>query len=156
MECKMESAARTAIRMEVLYLQGLLRAVFLFLLEVSAMPFIPFMLTFGIWVSNRKEMPWWKRTALIPVWFVGGIFYALLMPFTDFWTGIVQTYEVLKVEWALRWTTGVPKMPDGSPARILTEKEQRYLEAARMYGVLKDYNEEAQEHGQGVDIPPLG
>lgn len=155
MDCKLEPAARSLMRIEVLAAQGIVRSIVLFLIGVLISPFYPLFYVVGRFVSTRLLMPWWKRVVFIPAWMFLGVVIAIVSPFGALWNTISTTVSICRLEWVNRWLASEPKNPDGSPMYIPTERERQLMDFANTYSVLRDYNEEAKEHGQGIDIPPL-
>lgn len=148
MDSVSESAATTFARMEVLAMQGVLRAGVVFLAGVVAMPFAPFALT-AVRASQKGES-WRKKLLCLPAWFFWGIAIAILAPFSSALSVLSATRTMVAVEWRERWRCGTALRPDGSPMRIPTEEEKRAVDAAVTLSVLRDYNDEARRHGQGI------
>lgn len=146
-----ESAATTLVRIEVIVLQGILRAVLLAVAGIVLMPIAPFVVT--VMRFRVAKMPWWKRILMLPLWFVLGILLAVIAPFSALWRGLSDTIGIAAVEWRERWRNGIAKYPDGSPMPIPTVEQERLVDVAITKSVIEDYNEEARQHGQG--IPPI-
>ena len=146
-----ESAATTLVRIEVIVLQGILRAVLLSVAGIVLMPIAPFVVT--VMRFRVAKMPWWWRTLMIPYWFSLGILLAVIAPFSALWRGLSDTIGIAAVEWRERWRNGVAKYPDGRPMLIPTVEQERLVDVAITKSVIEDYNEEARQHGQG--IPPI-
>ena len=146
-----ESAARTLVRIEVLVLQGITRAVLLFCIGVLVMPIAPFVVTIARF--GYAKMPWWKRFLMLPLWLLLGFVLAVIAPFTALWKGLSETRAIAVVEWKQRWRNGTAKHLDGRPMVIPTPEEERQLDVAITKSVIDDYNDEARRHGQG--IPPV-
>ena len=146
-----ESAATTLVRIEVIVLQGILRAVLLSVAGIVLMPIAPFVVT--VMRFRVAKMPWWWRTLMIPYWFSLGILLAVIAPFSALWRGLSDTMGIAAVEWRERWRNGTAKYPDGRPMLIPTVEQERLVDVAITKSVIEDYNEEARQHGQG--IPPI-
>ena len=153
MDCIQESAARSLVRIEVLVLQGIARAVILFAIGLLTMPIMPFVALSSEWRLSKNLMPWWKRTLYTPVWLALGCVVAVVSPFGVLYNGLKETKVIAKVEWKERWRYGTAKRPDGSPMNTPTPEEVRLMDVAITKGVIEDYNAEAIMHGQG--IPPV-
>ena len=153
MDCRQESAATTLVRIEVLVLQGLARAVLVSILGIVTMPIAPFALMF-IRLGGSGDMPWWKRILYCPAWLGIGVVLAIAAPFIALVNGIVFTKTIVGVEWRERWRCGTMRRPDGSSLPIPDEEGLRLQDIAITRSVIEDYNEEARQHGQG--IPPVG
>ena len=153
MDCIQESAARSLVRIEVLVLQGIARAVTLFAIGLLTMPIMPFVSLSSEWRLSKNLMPWWKRILYTPLWLALGCVVAVVSPFGVLYNGLKETKAIAKVEWKERWRYGTAKRPDGSPMNIPTPEEVRLLDVAITKGVIEDYNAEARMHGQG--IPPV-
>ena len=152
MDCKMENAAYSFVRIECLALQGACQSVLVLLFRLVAIPFMPFVLMVVKWSLAKGMMPWWKRTLMIPFWFFQGIVYALVSPFHFFFSMLSDTVEICRFEWENRWRTGVPKRQDGHPLDIRPPEELARDDLYTTLGVIADYNEEARRYGQGIDI----
>ena len=146
-----ESAATTLVRIEVIVLQGILRAVLLAVAGIVLMPIAPFVVT--VMRFRVAKMPWWKRLLMLPLWFVQGFLLAFIAPFSALWRGLADTIGIAAVEWRERWRNGIAKYPDGRPMSIPTPEQERLTDVAITQSVIEDYNAEAREHGQG--IPPV-
>lgn len=153
MDCIQESAARSLVRIEVLVLQGIARAVALFAIGLLTMPFMPFVVMSSEWRISKNLMPWWKRWLYTPLWLAIGCVVAVVSPFGVLYTGLKETKAIAEVEWKERWRYGTAKLPDGRPMPIPTPEEERQMDFAITKGVIEDYNDEARMHGQG--IPPV-
>ena len=94
-----ESAATTLVRIEVIVLQGILRAVLLSVAGIVLMPIAPFVVT--VMRFRVAKMPWWKRLLMLPLWFVLGILLAVIAPFASLWRGLADTIGIAAVEWRL-------------------------------------------------------
>lgn len=151
MDTMPESAARTLVRIEVIVLQGILRAVLLSALAILLMPIAPFVVTIARFGYAR--MPWWKRLLMLPLWILLGIVLSVMAPFTSLWRGLTDTIGIAAVEWRERWRNGIAKYPDGRPMVIPTPEHERIVDVAITKSVIEDYNDEARQHGQG--IPPV-
>ena len=154
MDCRLEPAARTFARIELLSVQGFLYGLCRVMLSIVAIPIVPFAVAARIFGFRRNNMRVWTRIAMLPVWLLYGAVYAVCSPFGMLVSTVMDIRDVAKVEWRNRWTASVPKMPDGHPARILSAEEREFLDMAVTIGVIRDYNEEAKQYGQGVDINP--
>ena len=146
-----ESAATTLVRIEVIVIQGILRAVLLAVAGIVLMPIAPFVVT--VMRFRVAKMPWWWRTLMIPYWLSLRILLAVMAPFSALWRGLADTIGIAAVEWRERWRNGIAKYPDGSPMLIPTVEQERLVDVAITKSVIEDYNEEARQHGQG--IPPI-
>lgn len=153
MDCIQESAAISLVRIEVLVLQGIVRAVALLATGLLMMPFVPFVALSSKWRISKNLMPWWKRCLYTPLWLALGCMVAVVSPFGVLYTGLKETKAIAKVEWKERWRYGTAKLPDGRPMAIPTPEEERQMDLAITKGVIEDYNDEARMHGQG--IPPV-
>ena len=151
MDVKPESAAKTLVRIEVLAMQGLVRAVLLFLFGACTIPAVPVILAITRW--RQMQAAWWKKAVRIPAWGLVGMLLGVAAPFVAFWRGIADTGHMAVREWKGRWRNGIAKYLDGRPMVIPTLEQQQRLEAAITRGVIADYNAEARRHGQG--IPPV-
>lgn len=152
MDCKTENAVRTFLRIEVIILQGLLQGVFLSLIGVCLIPFVPFIVAFTRWRVERNRLKWHTRVMLTPMWMLSGFFFGLANPIGILFKAIADVKEIARVEWENRWRLGQPKKPNGHPLPIRTPEDQERLDAAVMMGVVEDYNEEAKSYGQGIDF----
>lgn len=155
MDCKPPSSVKVMLRIEILLLQGILRAVLAFVAMLFVMPFIPFAVVTTRWILSRGTKGILFRLSLVPMWFLLGVVLALVHPFVVLFTTLRDTMEIIKWEWVNRWMLGSPKKPDGTPMEIPTETEKADLDLGATLSVIRDYNEEAKQHGQGLDIPPL-
>lgn len=149
MDSKPESAAITLVRIEVLVLQGLFRAAFLFMVSAVLFPLLPFVETAARFRLHKGDVGLFKRLLLCPLWFVYGIVLAALNPFAATYKSISYTFTMAKVEWTERWRNGTAKYPDGTPMVIPGIHDELELDVAVTKGVISDYNKEALEHGQG-------
>ena len=149
MDSKPESAATTLMRIEVLVLQGICRAAFLFLLAAVLTPLLPFVETASRFRLYKGEFGFWKRLALCPKWFLYGVLLAALNPFAATYKVLSYTAAMVRVEWRERWRNGTAKYPDGTPMVIPGIHDELELDVAVTKGVISDYNKEALEHGQG-------
>lgn len=149
MDCKTESAARSAIRIEALVLQGLAYGLFIFAAGVLSAPLVPFVFVFG---RIRAGVGRWTSVLCFPLFFAAGCLFALVNPFFVLWGHIKDILEVARVEWDTRWMSGQPKKPNGHPLAVPTDKEREAKENGYVIGVIKDYNAEAREYGQGIQI----
>ena len=152
MDCKTESAIRTFIRIEVIILQGLLHGTFLSLMGIFLIPVVPFVVAFARWRVTRGGKRWLTRVMCLPMWFLSGLILGLLNPMGILLKAFADIYEVSRTEWKNRWMTGQPKKPNGHPLTIRSPEESEMLDAAITMGVVRDYNEEAIAHGQGIDL----
>ena len=151
MDCKLESAALSLMRIECIAIQGVLSGFINGILSVLAMPFIPFTYSW----RRARETGGFKGIAMFPLFFVFGIWVALSSPFRVLIGNVRSLCGVARTEWANRWMASIPKKPNGRPLYIPTAEEDALLDAAIFRSVIRDYNEEAKRHGQGLDIPPL-
>lgn len=145
-----ESAATTLVRIAVLVLQGITRAVLLAMLAIVLIPIAPFIVTVARF--RHSDLTWWKKSLMLPIWFVIGTLISVLSPFSTFWRGLQETRVISVVEWRERWRNGTAKTPDGKPMHIPTPEEERLFDVAITKSVIDDYNEEARMHGQGIPI----
>lgn len=143
---KQENAAKTLMRIEAIILQGLLMGLFLFAMGIALMPFMPFVVMIRRWRAAKS------RIALLPVYFVSGCLYAAVAPFGVLVKTIADLRTVVAVEWATRTLEGQPKKPNGQPLRLPTDEERAMIDLAYTIGVIRDYNGEAREYGQGLPI----
>lgn len=153
MDCIQESSARSLVRIEVLVLQGIARAVMLFAIGVLTMPIMPFVVLSSEWRLSKNMMPLWKRILYTPLFLVTGCVVAVVSPFGVLYNVLKETKAIAKVEWKERWRYGTAKLPNGRPMAIPTPEEERHMDFAITKGVIEDYNDEARMHGQG--IPPF-
>ena len=155
MDCRLECAARTIVRMECIAIQGMVHGLFNAVLSVFAMPCVPFFYVWGRMATQTGNAAWLKRIALSPIWLLCGIWFAFWTPIMLLVRTIADMVVVLRAEWVNRWMSGIPKNLDGTPMDIPTEEEQAILDAVIQRSVIRDYNEEAKRYGQGIDIPPV-
>ena len=137
MDCRLESAARTLVRIECLALQGILKILF----SLLSIPFIPFLYVFVRAIETKGILKLWKRILLSPCWLLQGIAFAVISPFSIVWSNISLLKTVIWAEWVNRWTASIPKQPNGRPMEILSDYEKQYLDKAIAERVLKDYEE---------------
>lgn len=149
MDCKTESAARSAIRIEAIVLQGIAHGLFLFAVGVLTAPLVPCVFVFGRTRANFGKL---TRVLCSPFFFAAGCLFALVNPFVVLLGNLKEVWDVAKVEWETRWMAGQPKKPNGHPLAIPTEDEMEAREMGFALGVIKDYNAEAREYGQGLPI----
>ena len=149
MDCKTESAARSAIRIEAIVLQGIAHGLFLFAIGVLTAPLVPFVFMFG---RTRANFGKWTRVLCSPFFFAAGCLFALVNPFVVLLGNLKDVLGVAKVEWETRWMAGQPKKPNGHPLAVRSDEERELDELAVTVGVIKDYNAEAREYGQGLPI----
>jgi len=154
MDCKLEPAARTLLRIECLMMQGFLKGLLSSILSVLFTPFIPFVVMGGRWRMATERRGFLMRLLICPWWLLIGIGMAIATPFLRLWHCYRDVVDVCEAEWVNRWEASVPKMPDGHPYPI-EDAADRNSDLAVTLGVLKDYNEEAKRFGQGIDIPPI-
>jgi hypothetical protein len=152
MDCKHESAVKTCLRIDTLVIQGFLYGVFLSLVAVVLIPFSPLLVAIARWRAERGRIRRLVRVMLLPLWMAWGLLFGLVNPFRVFYKSMVEVREVARMEWANRWTTGTPKKPNGHPLRVRSEEEKERIGASITMGVVVDYNDEAREHGQGIDL----
>ena len=152
MDCKTENAVRTYIRIEVIVLQGLLQGLFLSLMGFVLIPFVPFFVAFVRWKVTKGSKRWFTRVVCLPMWFLSGFLFGVINPIGILLKTFTDIKEITRVEWQNRWMTGKPKKPNGHPLPIRSPDEQERLDAAITMGVVRDYNEEAIAHGQGIDL----
>lgn len=152
MDCKPDSILKTFLRMEVLALQGIVRAALLFVGGIVAIPIIPFVVAFGRWDTNKRLHGFAMRLLLFPSWVLSGIVFAFANPFKMFLSTLADTKVIVGMEWANRWSNGRPKKPNGHPLRRRSADERERIDAAITMGVIEDYNDEAMERGQGIDF----
>lgn len=139
MDCRMENAAFTFVRIEALALQGICRSIVLSLLLLLAIPFVPFVIVVSQWMLAKGEMPWWWRVLMVPFWLAKGIMFALVSPWVYFGSVMVDTRDICRYEWANRWRSGVPKNPKGHPLEILPPETKAMEDANITLGVMADY-----------------
>lgn len=152
MDCKPESAVRTFIRIEVIILQGLLHGILLSLMGVVLIPFVPFIVAFARWRVTRGSKRWLTRVMCLPMWFLSGLLFGIINPIGILFKSLADMKEIARIEWMNRWMTGQPKRPNGHPLKIRSPEEQNRIDAAITMGVVQDYNDEALEHGQGIEL----
>lgn len=152
MDCKKESAVRTFIRIEVIILQGLLQGTFLSLMGVFLIPIVPFIVAFARWRVTRGSKRWLTRVICLPMWLLSGLLFGVLNPMGILFKTIADVKEVARIEWMNRWMTGQPKKPNGHPLPVRSPEDRDRFDAAITMGVVRDYNEEAIAHGQGIDL----
>lgn len=152
MDRKIESEVQTLLRIEVLFGQGLLRGLSLAALGVLLIPFVPFVWTSERWRAARGMIGRIRRAMFILPWFVIGIVFAVFAPFGMFAKAMADTIEIVRAEWKGRGIIGSPKTPDGKPLVIRSAEDKAKLDAAIRETVIEDYNEEAKEYGEGIDI----
>lgn len=150
MDCKTESAVRTFIRIEVIILQGLLRGIFLSLIGVVLIPFVPFFVAFARWRVSRRNKRWLTRVLCLPMWLLSGFLFGLINPIGILFKSLADMKAIARVEWMNRWMTGKPKKPNGHPLQIQSPEERERFDAAITMGVVRDYNDEAIANGQGI------
>lgn len=154
MDCRLEPAARTFARIELLSVQGFLHGFCRVMLSIVSIPMVPFAVAARIFGFRRNNMRVWTRIAMLPVWLLYGAVYAVCSPFGMLAKTAMDICDVAKVEWMNRWTASVPKMPDGHPATILSAEDREFISMAVTVGVIRDYNEEAKQYGQGIAVNP--
>lgn len=150
MDCKMENAAVSVVRIEALVLQGMVSGLLSAAVSVLTIPLNAFVLVGGNFRRTKRAISLWGRLARTPLWLLDGLAYSLLAPFVKIIKAIVDSVDVAQVEWNSRWTSGTPKLPNGHPAPILSEEEKMERDAAITMSVIEDFNEEAAEFGQGL------
>lgn len=154
MDCKLEPASRTLLRIECLSLQGCVKGLLCFIRDILFAPFVPFVVMAMRWRVAKARRGIVMRLLLFPWWFLIGCFMAVATPFMRLWFMLKDIVSVCDAEWQNRWTASTPKMPDGHPYPI-EDAADRNSDLAVTLGVLKDYNEEAKRFGQGMNIPPI-
>lgn len=152
MDCKTESIVRTFIRIEVIALQGLLQGSFLSLMGIVLIPFVPFIVAFARWRVTRGSKRWLTRVMCLPMWLLSGLLFGIINPIGILFKAFADIREMAYIEWANRWMTGQPKKPNGHPLPIRSPEDQDRFDAAITMGVVRDYNDEALAHGQGIDF----
>ena len=150
MDCKTENAVITFIRIEVIILQGLLQGVFLSLMGVVLVPFVPFIVSFARWRVTRGSKRWLTRVICLPMWFLSGFLFGLVNPIGILFNAFAEVKEIARIEWMNRWMSGQPKKPNGHPLPFRSPEEREMMDAAITMGVVRDYNDEALAHGQGI------
>lgn len=150
MDCKLENAARSMVRIECLLLQGFLYGVWRAVCAVLFMPFIPYVYLVSRFLGFAPTGRWLVRIVLIPYWIVVGIMVAVVSPFKQFWKVIADMWYVTRSEWVNRWRASTPKKPNGKPLYIMDDYERTMLDYAVIESVIKDYNAEAKFYGQGI------
>lgn len=153
MDCKLENAARTLVRIEILILQGLLRGIAVFLTEVCLIPTVPLLVAILRIMETQGRLNLPTRLLLISKWtLVDGLWIALSSPFRSIANTICDTVEIVRVEWNTRWMHGEPKRPDGHPLDIRSADDEARMGMAATLSVVRDYNAEARMYGQGLPI----
>lgn len=150
MDCKCEIAARTFIRIEALLLQGLMHGILIAVFGVLAIPIFPFAYAAARWQVSAHGFV--TRFCLVPLWFAMGVIRAVTVPFSVAGRTVSSLSEIARAEWETRWMTGMPKKPDGHPLKLETDDERGLKDFAYTVGVIRDYNAEAREYGQGLPI----
>lgn len=133
-------------------MQGLLFGLFLSCIAFVLIPIVPFIVAIARWRAERKRLAWLTRVLLLPMWLLSGFVFGLINPFGILFKSLVDVRDVVRIEWANRWMTGLPKKPSGHPLKVRSDEERERLDAAIAMGVVEDYNDEAREHGQGIDF----
>lgn len=155
MDCKMESTARSLVRIECLVIQGILHGFSGALLQTIAIPIMPFVFSISAYRRHGRSMGWRQRAAGLPVWFVSGAAFAVAAPFGILRRVFNDLREIARMEWKTRWQATGPKMPDGSPMPIPTGLDTAALDYAVLKSVVEDYGREADEAGQTDAYPHL-
>lgn len=150
MDCKCESAVITGARIGMLVALGVMRSVLCFIIAVVTIPLVPFLVVWVRWVVTRGKSRFLVRVAVSPLWFLTGILIGVFNPFSVLYRNIADTMDIAKVEWLNRWKTGTPKSPDGKPLEQRSEEFKEALDSAVAKSVIRDYAQEAAEHGQPI------
>ena len=139
MDCKLEHASRSLVRIEVILLQGLFHALVSSVALIMAIPIVPFCLTY-VRMSNEKGKGTIEKMIIIPWWFIQSILIAVTAPILNMVDSYVSMKEVARMEWTNRWRASHPKKPNGHPL-IRQEGEREFLDRAVEISVLNDYGE---------------
>ena len=152
MDCKMENAARSLVRIETLALQGIARSLFLFVIGIVVIPFMPFVAV-CVRFANASFSKW-RRVLCIPHWFVLCVILAVYAPFAALFRTWHDTIDICRQEWRTRWTCGQPKKLDGTPVAPPSEYDRRVTDIAYTFSAIRDYRKEAEECGQHIELKP--
>lgn len=153
MDCKLEPTPRTLVRIECLVLQGIFHSIIRILWSFVSIPFTPPMFVLFM-MGNVKARPTglWGWIKSLFVWFIQGCGIAACAPAVVIYESIISLYRIPKMEWDQRWKGSIPKKPNGEPLEILSDEDRMIQDAAIAYSVLKTYNEEAKQYGEGIDM----
>lgn len=138
MDCKLECASRTLLRIECIELQGFLHLLFRIVKSVLAIPLIPFVRVIEGLFNRSKR--WYWRIVLMPVWFSSGLMIAIFSPFRIVFYTIRDMSVVARAEWYNRWRASTPKLPNGRPLYIMSDAEELILDEKITQDVIRDYN----------------
>jgi hypothetical protein len=151
MDCKPESAILTLLRIECLIVQGIVHLLVCLLLSILFIPLNPFVFMF-LFYSRSEQKTRARKFVRMPYWLFKGCIMAVISPFLVLYNSLKSLIVIPWAEWANRKRSGMPKKPNGEPLEIMSDDERVLLDAAYFCSVIKDYNDEAKEHGQGFDI----
>lgn len=139
MDCKLEMAARSLVRIEVLALQGLLYCVVSSLMAVLQMPWLPFREILNRAVTIRGRVVWLKCLLVVPVWFAVGVCKAVANPIMVAYDVLIRIGKVVQAEWENRWMASIPKKLNGCPMKIPTPLDRAILDEVIEQSVIRDY-----------------
>ena len=141
MDCKLEPASRSLLRIECLLLQGMFKGILCFIRDMLLIPIVPFVVIAMRWRMESVRRGIVLRLMLCPWWFLIGCFTAVATPFMRLWNALKDIVAVCDAEWQNRWTASTPKTPDGHPYQIEDEDVWNSRDIAVLMGVLRDYEE---------------
>lgn len=137
MDCRMESAAVSLLRIEAIVIQGLTRALLMFAIGMLSIPAVVLVLLFvRIRVGKGSFI---RKVASLPFGFLISIAIAVAAPFADVWRNVALTKTIARAEWKERWRYGSFKTLDGNEASIPTEEERAAEKVEFARQVVADY-----------------
>ena len=140
MDCKLENAIRTLLRIEAILFQGFVRGVFSSIMLILSIPVAPFCLTYLRFKQSKVALGRIRRFLMIPLWFIQSFVISLMAPIMNILSMAISMKDVAMVEWVNRWMASTPKKPNGHPLDM-DENEKEFLDRAVMESVLHDYGE---------------
>ena len=139
MDCRPEPSARTLVRIECLSIMGFLYTLFKTAVSIASIPLL--ILTYPLirMMEMRNRYGWVRRIALLPVWVLGGLWYACVAPFAVAMVSLQDIYAVAKAEWVNRWTASTPKKPNGNPLSRRSLQYDNILDSVIERSIIRDY-----------------
>lgn len=149
MDCKLEHASRTLVRIEAIEAQGIVRNFLTFPMMVLMIPITPFLITRHRYMEEKDKLSWLKMILFIPCWFVFSILIAFTIPFQFIADSVLSLWMVAKFEWNTRWAASNPKKPNGEPIAPFEMMDKRQIDETVFESIVKDYPEEAETYLNG-------